>query len=701
MDYGSPDSLYNLLPAVYRIRDAERGYPLRGFLRLIAGQVRIVKEDIDRLWDDMFIETCQDWVVPYIGDLVGNNPLHDIERHNRADVAKTIYYRRRKGTLPLLEELARDVTGWDSHAVEFMQLLAWTQNMNHIRIQSVGCPDLRDLDRMDRVATPFDSAPHSVDVRKIGQGEGWYNIKNTGFFLWRLRSNPIKSVKARRVGDSDADKHKFHFSALGNSAPLFHFPPPEREEAGLAEEVHVGGPIRPAAFYYDLEKVKEGKKAESDYYGEGRSLFIKKDGVGVPPEKIVCMNLEHWARPEADKVGVDVRRGRISLGPDAEPMEVTVTYHYGFSADIGGGEYERGDTLLDARDLWEKTVRKGPADGEVATVKDALVDWEGAGRPRGVIHIADNGVYEEKNLGVVLPGKGLLAIEADNNKRPVLRLDGDFHMGSEHGDSSVVLSGLVIEGGAIRITGELGDLRVLHTTLVPGLSLDADGGPVRPASPSIRAEITNTALEVVIDSSIMGPLRLPHGMRLLTVRDSIIDGLGRAAVARHDAEGRTGPPAVMERTTVLGETRVREMVLANEVIFTGAVTSDHTQDGCVRFSYVPWGSKTPRLYRCQPELAIAALEREPGRPPSAALYVEERARVLARMTPSFTSVRYGQPAYCQLGHGCADEIKTGAEGGSEMGAFQRLGNPQREANLRIRLEEYLPLGLKPGLIYMT
>ena len=103
MDFKSLDSLFNLLPAVYRIRDAEQDYPLRALLRIIASQVRIIKEDIDRLWDNFFIETCDEWVVPYIGDLIGNNPLHDIEQPNRTDVAKTIYYRRRKGTLPMLE----------------------------------------------------------------------------------------------------------------------------------------------------------------------------------------------------------------------------------------------------------------------------------------------------------------------------------------------------------------------------------------------------------------------------------------------------------------------------------------------------------------------------------------------------------------------------------------------------------------------
>jgi hypothetical protein len=47
------------------------------------------------------------------------------------------------------------------------------------------------------------------------------------------------------------------------------------------------------------------------------------------------------------------------------------------------------------------------------------------------------------------------------------------------------------------------------------------------------------------------------------------------------------------------------------------------------------------------------------------------------------------------------EIRAGAEDGSEMGVFCHLKQPQRETNLRIRLEEYLPFGLDPGVIYVT
>ncbi|HEX2680085.1 MAG TPA: hypothetical protein VHQ03_02200, partial [Candidatus Dormibacteraeota bacterium] len=126
-------ALYDLLPAVYRIRDVERNQQLRALLEVVSEQAGVVKDNIDQLWADYFIETCAPWVVPYIGDLVGNLPLREIAVGRRADVAHTIFYRRRKGTLAMLGRLAHDVTGWGATAVAFFELLGWTQNLNHVR----------------------------------------------------------------------------------------------------------------------------------------------------------------------------------------------------------------------------------------------------------------------------------------------------------------------------------------------------------------------------------------------------------------------------------------------------------------------------------------------------------------------------------------------------------------------------------------
>src|SRR5215469_996097 len=269
----NPDVLYNLLPAVYRVADADRGYPLRALMRLIGNQAETVRTDIQQLWDNFFIETAKSWAIPYIGNLVSNRTLHDIDLapdattaeslftdlagpdlrpistiRSRADVAKTIYYRRRKGTTAMLEQLARDVTGWGAHVVEFFEILTWNQNLNHVRLQSTGCVDLRNATTCAEVETAFDSSSHVVDVRAIEQSEGWHNVPNLGFFLYRLESFPLEHARARAIG---RDPWRLTFSPLGNSSPLFGHPWPS-VGPGMGEELLVPGPIPPSVFFDDL-----------------------------------------------------------------------------------------------------------------------------------------------------------------------------------------------------------------------------------------------------------------------------------------------------------------------------------------------------------------------------------------------------------------------------------------------------------------
>src|SRR6266403_2051777 len=116
--------IYNLLPAIYRIRDAERGEPLKALLSVIGEQVAILDENLAQSYDDLFIETCAPWVVPYIGDLIGAGTVNRtgiVQTGTRAEVANTLRYRRAKCTLVVLEQLAHDATGWDAHSAEYFQ----------------------------------------------------------------------------------------------------------------------------------------------------------------------------------------------------------------------------------------------------------------------------------------------------------------------------------------------------------------------------------------------------------------------------------------------------------------------------------------------------------------------------------------------------------------------------------------------------
>ncbi|MGO4842256.1 hypothetical protein AB4144_59320, partial [Rhizobiaceae sp. 2RAB30] len=103
--------------------------------------------------------------------------------------------------------------------------------------------------------------------------------------------------------------------------------------------------------------------------------------------------------------------------------------------------------------------------------------------------------------------------------------------------------------------------------------------------------------------SICGPIRLPEHAEALIALDSIVDGVGTDAIAGVAAANLPGPPVRLERTTIRGRTRARQFDFVTETIFDGLATAERVQTGCVRFSFVPPGSRTPRRYRCQPDLA--------------------------------------------------------------------------------------------------
>lgn len=761
-----PKSLYNLLPAVYRERDAAMNFPLRGLLELIGSQAALLDADIAQLYNNLFIETCADWVIPYIGDLVSNNLLFDSSRIQnantaqtlfrdlqgqdlrppvavpvRADVAKTIYYRRRKATPRMLEELARDVTGWPAHVVEFFQHLGWTQNPEHLR-DNCQWTDVRSLDAMDRIDDAFDETMHTVDVRQIGQQEGWHNIHNIGFFLWRINSYPLTRVPARQA----SKPWQYHFSPLGNPAPLFNRLRGEPSTGGLVAEIDISAPIRPVFFYQDLENYRLTPPTRSDFtelYGSfdplpadptvssQTSFFIFLNGKPIFPTQnpsapvpvfqpqVTCAVLKPWpaAQPSGSIITVDVANGRLAIGAGfGETGPVDVFFFYGFSANMGGGPYDRRKWLLrhdlnPAPKIYQ--VKEGAVAPVFASVTAALSKWQLDSRPDAIVSILDSRNYRLPN-SIVLRNEGWLAIESVDGERPLLQtakagmsvdVSPPVAPGDPDRNGSLTLSGLVVEG-FLNVIGDLGQLRVLHTTLVPGRELDDNGKP-RSSNPSVIVEglsganAINTELKVEAAYSILGGLVAPANSTGIWVLDSIVDGAGAPAIS--GPAGASAAPLTAERSTFFGQVLVKSLQ-ASEVIFNALAKASRTQDGCVRFSYVPPGSQVPRRYRCQPDLEIEeeiadALKENPLL--TALEKNEITSSVQGWLVPSFKAADYGSPFYAQLHLGCPVQLRTGAEDGSEIGAFSQLKQPQRESNLKIRLQEYLPFGLEAGIIYVT
>lgn len=687
------ETLYALLPAVYRIRDirlaeqlvnqlpGEQRGPLKALLAVIAEHVSVVDDNIDQLYDDLFIETCAKWVIPYIGDLIGARgiaPLAGTRFSERAFVANTMAYRRRKGTASVLEQLAVDVTGWRASAVEYFERLATAQYLNHLRVPTRGVggnlsfADVRNAAALEAIGTPFDRITRTADVRRIEPRRGRYNIPNIGIFLYRIWNYTVTGAPAFQL-----DPKRYLFDALGKDTQLYNNPATETDITHLAEPVDVPQPL--------TRRVLNREK--SVYYGIGKSVSIAVNNVDVPASDVDICDLSDvgtgWAHTPAARIAIDPVLGRIALPTAASPLSsVRVTYSYGFSDDLGGGEYERGTSFVGTE----------PPIG--VTAADIQVGLNQVASSGGVVEVTSNDYFTGTLTLTAGTASGkAVELRAAPARRPIAVLAGDWTIvGGD--ESEVTINGFSISG-RIRVPvvdgggnpNRLRLLRLRHCTLAPGPRPPILGLPAQPVGPRLVVELPN--LKVEIEESIVGGIRAADTAQV-RITNSIVDATDPSRVAYADLSG-SGPGASLEirNTTVIGKLNTLVMTLASNCIFladtrpgdgwTAPVIAARLQEGCTRFSYVPPGSRVPKPFNCQPASACAA----------------------ARVRPVFTSRRYGDAGYGQLSQHCADEIRRGADDGAEMGAFHDLFQPQREANVRTSLDEYLRFGLEAGVFFAS
>jgi hypothetical protein len=741
-----PDRLYALLPAVHRLRDADHGQPLQALLQVIAEQAQILEDDVAQLYENWFIETCEDWVVPYIGDLVGYRlprglgeleaPTEDEVRRRlaiafpRRAVANAIAERRRRGTLGLLSELGPDHAGWPTLAVESFPLLAVDQSLSHLHLDRARTLDLRDGAALARLGTAFEAGwariPAFGRPRSPRTRSRW-NLPDVAVYAWRLHSQSLTRAPAFCL---DRSRSLYTFSILGNSTPLM-IAPRHNASAATADDTDMPGFIGR----------RQLDVSTAELYGPGKSLRIYSEAdqrpVGV--ERIVVADLSEWSyEPRPDQVAVDPVTGRIAFPPRHAPDGgVWVDYHYGQPDDIGGGEY-----LRNPRPVGQRAHYRVGAGGEFERIMDAVRRWledrsDDPAKADAVIELLDGAAYQEI-LDIGLEPGDRLELRAAEGMRPVIRLldwysnrpdqmrvrgpaigpngttgDGDEHEACDDGappcppqPPQLTLDGLLIAGRSVELIGLLGDVRIRHCTLVPGWSLEHDCEPVHPGEPSI--ELDDTTARLHIDHSIVGAIRVNTSEVVLdplqiSAADSIIDASHpqRTAIAapqdRHAHASLT-----LRRCTVFGIVLAHAIELGEDTILTGNVNVVRRQIGCLRFCSLPDGSRTPRRYRCQPDITRAtALERA-----AADHLPDEDAKNLAdiaarRVRPRFDAIRYGEPAYARLSLTGPAEIARGASDGSEMGVYHDLFGPQRLDNLQAALDENTPAGMDAGIWLAT
>jgi hypothetical protein len=654
------ERLYNLLPGIYRQRDTKNGYALRAFMNLLEKEMEGVKEDIEGLYDDWFVDTCDDWILPYIGRLFGID--ESTVTGMRGRVANAIRHRRRKGTRPVLESAAYDAGGCHAMVVEFAERVAMTNSIASDEIGRKSTFDFRDQKALKRFGSPFDEGARTADIRSISSSlpiKGRYNLNAAGVFLWRLQSREF-SCNAAIHPDGEG---RFFFDPTGADFPLFNKAEKKSDLAMGAEIFDLPVMLNRNIIAEDLQIYEEEYKdipeshapGNSLYYGPEKAfgIFVKKEAVS--PRRLISADLGEWSEnvfsrvfnQDGKDIAVDVERGRILFADKSLKGEVSVFFHYGFSADIGGGTYDRRETLTTylAEEFYAEA--SGNPDENRLTLSKALELWrvacEKSGEKplKGIIRIMDNHFYEG-DIPVHLPAGCRLAIEAADGKRPCIGRIKISEPSERKGEGELILNGLRI-GGLVLLKSGL-SLKILHCTIMPFNFA---------SQKVIAADKDARDISMKLSRCITASLNVsPETVISVNIEDSIIDG-GKEEYAISSAKS-WGPVAIIKRTTIFGKTSVKELT-ASETIFTEKVSVEHRQIGHVRYCYIPPESSVPVRYKCK----SGSKESDPHR-------------------PDFVSIKYGNPAYAQLEQSCPDTITKGAEQGLEIGVFNHLHMPERE-----------------------
>jgi hypothetical protein len=726
------EKLWEMIPPFYRHEDgiAENPGVLHSFVELLATQAAHLRRSIDHLWDDQYIELCNDWAVPYIADLLGTRLLSgENKRGRRIDVAKTIYYRRRKGTVRILEELISDISGWDGKVVENFRRLARTRHLLdpvpgdsgglHTGTLPGGWADLRNIHGSILTNGPFDEFHHIADMRKHHGNNGQFGINKLAFHIYPLIANKVKGSRPFKIKEGKS----YGFDPSGRSIPLF-MPGLRQEDFNWdnwfsVHEWEVTSPVScrllaheefeidipliqslvknvviTAQSAMDLYKITGYRfKGEERLYAVLKSLassaeltqpdvfnqlvekaLVKDCGKNVLLENAMLLSIDNTfinptfitagcldnisvSSPSVNKIIIDPENGSFLLPNPTQADKIQVTYHYGFSAKIGAGTYNR--SVPDESDLPKSHITGG---GLIPPVK--ILN-------KGVTSINDNNTY-----GPVFNKMNVqnMILRSANGTRPYIRLNEDWVLGGSDEDSALCLDGLWIGASKeckLILRGSFTCVTLRHCTLDPGghgNEKDLAGGELFPVPLEIDGKIDC----LVIDASLTGSLSTgPDGqVENIMIRDSII----QSNKNDHSAIKIMYGDVNMEQVTVIGNMEVHRL-WANNTLVAGNVTATDTQQGCFRFSTANEMSHLPRRYES---------------------YLHS-----SDMNHWFISLCFGQPGYARIRESAPESVRSGGENGSEIGAFNTLLNSVKCDNLLNKIEEYMPFGLIPIFIQHT
>jgi len=754
-----PGSIYNLLPAYFRRRDAELGGQLKALFQVFETEgAAVIDADLDAFEDSLFVETCAEALLHEIGALVGAPRLRPLPEEalfsSRAFIGNLVRYRRAKGTPRALEMLARDVTLYSAKAVEYYAHLSATPSMRAPRLDRPTTADLNAPDILAVHGTAFDRSPRTPDMRSIARAGGRYNIPNVGIHLWRLEAPPFAGPQegpytinrlASTLPMVAWEAHPGHFALHPSGAAVPLFLPQQNTDEHSPQLYEVPDRLRRLPLKLELDALAAGTLSPEDALwfsatNPAFELYYLLDGETeyrrVPAKSIRIGALANppYTQPlpvdNGQPTGIEgafdpatarlvVRATNVAKKFPAV-TQVRLACAFGQPGALGGGAHDRndneapfkigrGDDLApNDRTIVYRVEPDAPnADNRFASLATALNAWKNVanvGR-RGIIvvtaNMIDTGVG---NLTVTLPAGCDLTVVAAEWRLPETLQPGDD-------------PALMPQGYIVRRSRRMLALRRLTVTALPAagvepgrLALDGfvcergieiEDGSTK--SVDIRHSTIKDGKSVVAinapGSTVQLAVNLYRSICGTVVAGERLTRLSANGVIFAAGAGIDASAANLDFQGVTAFAPVKaKSIEASNSIFMDNVRMARTQSGCVRYSYTAGtNDRLPRRFRCQPDLAWEAKKPSLELASDAERQLEfERLRLA--LQPRFVDAQVGEPAYALPSLETPRQIAFGGESETEMGAYRFLGGAIRIANLKDLFADFVPFGMEAGVV---
>lgn len=212
--------LFRALPAMYQVPDVppQGRHELLRLLAVLGVPLATVRQSVQELHADLFVDTADDAMIPYLAEMVGATLEFPDADSNRRDVRGTVGWRRRKGTPTALEEMGGELTGQPVVLQEGWKLVQLAQDLNLLRPERTAV-DLRPAVVAEQAEGPLDALAHALDVRAVGARTGRSHPRHVAHWMFPTVTFPLQEATPFDRTEPGTDL-RFAFDPLGARATL-------------------------------------------------------------------------------------------------------------------------------------------------------------------------------------------------------------------------------------------------------------------------------------------------------------------------------------------------------------------------------------------------------------------------------------------------------------------------------------------------